>query len=77
MTKKMDVVKTIVAGCIVEHYGFRIIQKGDSPQVRAAKKQCSTIGRKLTNHRTMAALSLPSDGDQFQAYRLLSHLDFR
>lgn len=53
MAKMMNVVKTVVAGCIVEYYGFRIVQKGDSPQVRASKKQCSTIGRKLTNHRTM------------------------
>ena len=53
MAKLMDVVKTIVAGCIVEHSGCRIIQRGDSPQVRAAKKQASDIGRKLTNHRTM------------------------
>lgn len=53
MAKMMDVVKTIVAGCIVERSGCRIIQKGDSSRVRAAKKQCSTIGRKLTNHRTM------------------------
>ncbi len=53
MAKMMNIVKTIVAGCIVEYSGFRIIQKGDGPQVRAAKKQCSTMGRKLTNHRTM------------------------
>lgn len=53
MPKMIDVVKTVVAGCVVEHSGYRIIQKGDSPQARAAKKKCSTLGRKLTNHRTM------------------------
>ena len=53
MAKMMDVVKTIEAGCIVERSGYRIIQRGDSPQAREAKKKCSTIGRKLTNHKTM------------------------
>ena len=52
MAKMMDVVKTIEAGCIVERSGYRIIQRGDSPQAREAKKKCSTIGRKLTNHKT-------------------------
>lgn len=53
LAKMMDVVKVIHAGCITEISGCRIIQKGDSPQVRAEKKKCSTMGRKLTNHRTM------------------------
>lgn len=39
MVNMVDVVKTIVAGCIVEYWGCRIIQKGDSPQVRAAKNR--------------------------------------
>lgn len=53
MVKFMDAVKVISAGCITEISGCRIIQKGDSPQARAAKKECSSLGRKLTNHRTM------------------------
>lgn len=53
MAKFMDVVKVISAGCITEMSGCRIIQKSDSAQARAAKKECSTLSRKLTNHRTM------------------------
>lgn len=53
MAKMVDVVKEIHAGCITEISGCRIIQKGDSTPARAAKKECSTIGRKMTNHRTM------------------------
>lgn len=53
MAKLMNAVKVISAGCITEVSGCRIIQKGDSAPVRAAKKECSTLGRKLTNHRTM------------------------
>lgn len=53
MAKLMDAVKIISAGCITEVSGCRIIQKGDSAPARAAKKECSTLGRKLTNHRTM------------------------
>ena len=53
MAKMMDAVKEIHAGCITEISGCRIIQKGDSAPARAAKKECSTLGRKLTNHRTM------------------------
>lgn len=53
MAKMIDVVKEIRAGCITEISGCRIVQKGDSAPARAAKKECSTLGRKLTNHRTM------------------------
>lgn len=53
MARYIDAVKEIIAGNVVFYCGARIPQQGDSAQVRAKKKEASTLGRKLTNHRTM------------------------
>ena len=53
MAKTMQVIKTIQAGCITERPMYTRIERGDSAQARAAKKECSTQARKLSNHRTL------------------------
>ena len=53
MAKVMQVMKTIDAGCITERSMYTRIERGDSAQARAAKKECSTQARKVSNHRTL------------------------